>query len=168
MADELTLYAESTWMSPWVFHAMVALEEKQLAYKLQVVPMPMSAENRTLLQTKSILGKVPVLAHNDVWVSESLAISEYIAEKFPFPHSPRIFPADLADRARSRQIMSMLRTSMFALRDDRPTSTVFGRPTIKPMGEKAKVEAEELLRIAKAIIRRQSRMSGILAHIVSW
>ena len=33
---ELTLYAESSWMSPWVFHAMIALEEKNLPYKLTV------------------------------------------------------------------------------------------------------------------------------------
>jgi hypothetical protein len=29
---DLTLYAESEWVSPWVFHAMVALEEKRLPY----------------------------------------------------------------------------------------------------------------------------------------
>ena len=40
MAPELLLYADSTWVSPWVFHAMVALEEKRLPYKLEVVPLP--------------------------------------------------------------------------------------------------------------------------------
>lgn len=151
MAD-LTLYAESTWMSPWVFHAMVALEEKKLPYKLEVVSFPIGAAQKAELQAKSILGKVPILVHDDVWISESLAISEYLAERFPVPDHPRLFPADLAERARARQIMSYLRTSLFALREDRPTSTVFGRPTIKPMTEKGKADAADLVRVAKAVI----------------
>jgi glutathione S-transferase len=150
---ELTLYAESTWMSPWVFHAMVALEEKGLPYKLQVASIPMSAEQRKELQDHAILGKVPVLVHGDLWISESLAISEYIAERFPFPASPRIFPADLGERARARQVMSMVRTSLMALRDERPTSTVFGRPTIKPLTDKGKADAAELVRIASVLVK---------------
>src|SRR5436190_23124199 len=112
MADpDLTLFAESTWMSPWVFHAMVALEEKQLAYKLQVLSTPFATDLRKKLEDNAVIGKVPILVHGDLWISESLAISEYVAEKFPFPGNPRIFPADLGDRARSRQLLSMLRTS---------------------------------------------------------
>ena len=149
---DLTLYAESSWASPWVFHAMVALEEKNLSYKLEVVPLPIPAETRDRLAAKAIIGKVPILVDGDVWISESLAISEYLAESFPSPAHPRLFPASLAERARARQIMSMLRTSLFALRDDRPTSTVFGRPTMRPMSDKAKADAAELVRVASAII----------------
>lgn len=154
MADpDLTLFAESTWMSPWVFHAMVALEEKQLPYKLQVLSTPFAADVKQKLEDNAVIGKVPILVHGNLWISESLAISEYIAEKFPFPGSPRIFPADLGERARARQLLSMLRTGLFALREDRPTSTVFGRPTIKPMSEKGKADAAELLRVAEALIK---------------
>src|SRR2546423_2524689 len=113
MADDLTVYAESEWVSPWVFHVMVALEEKQLPYKLEVLELPMPAATKALLNDKAIIGKVPVLVHGDLWISESLAISEYLAETFPTPGHPRIFPADLGERARARQLMSMLRTSMF-------------------------------------------------------
>lgn len=154
MADpELTLYAESSWMSPWVFHAMVALEEKQLPYKLEVLSMPLTAEQRTRLQAQAVLGKVPALTHNTLTITESLAISEYIAEKFPYPASPRIFPADLGHRARSRQVMSFLRTGLFALREDRPTSSVFGRPTNKVLSDKGKADADELVRLATTLIQ---------------
>jgi glutathione S-transferase len=149
---ELTLYAESTWMSPWVFHVMVALEEKALPYKLVVASIPMSSEQKKQLQDRAILGKVPVLVHGDLWISESLAISEYLAEKFAFPGSPRLFPADLGERARARQIMSYVRTSMMALREDRPTSSVFSRPTTKPLSDNARADAAELVRIASALI----------------
>src|SRR5688500_6259073 len=102
--SDLTLYAESSWMSPWVFHAMVALEEKRLPYKLEVVPLPIPEDTKKELQAKAILGKVPVLVHGDTWISESLAISEYLAESFPAPEYPRLFPANLAERARARQV----------------------------------------------------------------
>lgn len=147
---ELTLFAESEWVSPWVFHAMVALEEKRLPYRLETVPLPIPADKKKKLADKAILGKVPVLVHGDVWITESLAISEYLNERFPAP--PRILPADLVERTRARQVMSWLRTSLGALREERPTSTVFGRPTSNPLTDKAKAEADELVRIAGRFI----------------
>src|SRR5580692_8521453 len=108
MADPmLTLYADSGWISPWVFHALVALEEKRLPYRIETLPLPIPEAQRTALQARGVLGKVPMLVHDDLWVTESLAISEYLAERFPVPDHPRLFPADLAERARARQIMSM-------------------------------------------------------------
>jgi glutathione S-transferase len=139
-------------MSPWVFHAMVALEEKQLPYKLEVVSLPIPPSTRTALESRSIIAKLPLLAHGDTWISESLAISEYLAEVFPAPRYPRLFPDDLAERARARQIMMFLRTSLSALRDARPTSSVFSRPITRPMPERARDEAAELERIALALI----------------
>lgn len=150
--SDLTLYAESTWMSPWVFHTMVALEEKQLPYRLEVVPNPMPINTKAQLQHKAVVGTVPILVHGDTWISESLAISEYLAETFPAPAHPRLFPANLAERARARQIMLFLRTSLFALREARPTTTVFGRPQTRAMPDKARAEAAELERIALALI----------------
>jgi glutathione S-transferase len=149
---ELTLFAESEWVSPWVFHAMVALEEKRLPYRLEVLSLPMPADKKQKLIDRAIVPKVPVLVHDDVWITESLAISEYVAERFPTPQYPRIFPADLAERARARQVMSWLRTSLFALREERPTSTIFGRPTRNPLSGNAKADAVELVRIAERLV----------------
>jgi glutathione S-transferase len=149
---DLTLYAESNWMSPWVLHAMVALEEKQLPYKLEIVQFPMASAAKAALQSRAILGNVPILVHGETWISESLAISEYLAETFPAPAHPRLFPANLADRARARQIMLFLRTSLFALREARPTSGVFGPPQAHGLPDKARAEAAELERVALAVI----------------
>lgn len=151
--SELTLFAAATWMTPWVFHVMVALEEKQLPYRLDVVPLPIPADRKAELQRRAVLGKVPILAHGDVWISESLAISEYIEDRFTAPQHPtRVYPEDVAQRARARQVLSFLRTSLFALREDRPTTTVFGRPTLKPMSDKAKADAAELVRVASSLV----------------
>ena len=151
-AMSLTLYAESTWVSPWVFHAMAALEEKRLPYTLELLPLPIPPAQRDELAARSILGKVPALVHGDLWLTESLAISEYLAETFPFPDHPRLFPADLADRARARQVMGWLRTDLMPLREARPTSSVFGPPVIEPLAGKARAAADELIRVAARFV----------------
>ncbi len=152
MAPELTLYVDSSFMSPWAFHALVALEEKQLAYKLIATPLPIPEPLKSEAATKAHLVKVPMLVHGELWLTESLAISEYLAETFPTPGHPRLFPADLGERARARQVMSWLRTSLMSMRNDRPTSSVFGRPTVRPMTEKGKEDAAELVRVATALV----------------
>ncbi|HVV84789.1 MAG TPA: glutathione transferase [Kofleriaceae bacterium] len=148
MTKDLVLYGERGWVSPWVFHAMVALEEKGLPYRLELPPLPLPDDVRAHLRALTGVGKVPVLVHGDVAIGESLAISEYLAETFPTPGHPRIFPADLGERAHARTIMSFLRTSLFALREHRPTSTVFGAPTDAPLPADAQAQADDLLRVA--------------------
>ena len=147
--SELTLYADSTWQSPWVFHVMVALEELKVPYKLDPFPMPLPDDKRSLLASHAWLGKLPCLADGELWLTESSAISEYLSEKFP---TPRIMPAKLEQRARARQIMSWLRTGLFGLREERPTTSVFQRPVTKPLSEKARGDARELLGVASAAI----------------
>jgi glutathione S-transferase len=158
MAD-LTLYGESGWTSPWVLHAMVALEEMRLPYRLELPTLPFAPALREDLQRRAVIGKVPMLAHGATCITESSAISEYLAETFPSTKGyPRLFPADLGVRARARQIMSWLRTSLFALREDRPTTSVFARPARKPMSDKGKADAAELVRVATAVITSKQHM----------
>jgi glutathione S-transferase len=147
--NELVLHSESGWVSPWVFHAMVALEEKGLTYRLALAPLPLPADVRDRLRALTGVGKVPVLEHGAVAIGESLAISEYLAETFSSTNGyPRLFPADLGERAQARAMMSYLRTSLGALREHRPTSTVFGPPTTTPLSADAQAQADELVRVA--------------------
>ena len=146
---ELTLYGDASWQSPWVFHAMVALEELGLKYKLEAKKLPLSVDERHRLQEHGVLGKVPCLAHGDFWLTESSAIAEYLTETFAPPAYPRLLPADARDRARARQVMSWLRTSLSALREDRPTTSVFQRPVTKPISEKGRQDVAELVRVAE-------------------
>lgn len=170
MADRpvLTLYTESTWTSPWVFHAMIALEEKQLPYKIEVVPMPIPAAVKAKLQAAAVIGTVPILVHGEAWISESLAISEYLDEVFPAPGHAALLPATALERAKARQIMLFLRTSLHALREARPTTSVFGRPITKPMSDKARAEAAELERVALAWVTDGGDKDGGGALFGAW
>ncbi len=150
--SDLTLYAESTWQSPWAFHVLVALEELGVRYKLETVPLPIPAGERKHLQEHAVIGKVPVLVDGALWLTESSAISEYLAERFAPPKHARIIPGDPTERARARQVMSWLRTSLFALREERPTTSVFQKPVRKPLGAQAAADAAELVRVSEQLL----------------
>jgi len=150
--EDLALYGDASWESPWAFHVMVALEELKLKYKLEPVRRPIAPQIRDELKAHALIGLVPALVHGDFWLTESSAISEYLAETFAPPQYPRIMPADPRERARARQIMSWLRTSSMGLREDRPTSSVFMRPVTTPLSEKGTRDGEELIRIAGQLL----------------
>lgn len=149
---ELTLYADQTWESPWAFHAIVALEELGVPYTLDPIRRPIAKDVGDKLREKALLGKVPCIAHGDFWLTESSAISEYLAETFPPPAYPRLLPADAQQRARARQVMSWLRTSLMGLREDRPTSSVFMKPVTKPLSERAQRDRDELLGVSERLL----------------
>jgi len=150
--SELVLYGDASWQSPWVFHVVVALEELRVPYRLDTLAMPIPAEVRVELQRNAVLGKVPCLRDDDVWLTESLAISEYLAERFAPPQYARLLPLHRTERARARQVMSWLRTSLSALREERPTTSVFHRPIQQPLSEKARADAAELVRVTERLL----------------
>ena len=158
MAD-LTLYADQTWESPWAFHAMVALEELRVPYQLEPIKRPIAADVADQLRERALLPKVPCLVHGELWLTESSAISEYLAELFPPPQHAHLFPADREQRARARQVMSWLRTSLMGLRNDRPTSSVFMRPVSGALSEKAQRDLEELLGVTQRLLAGHDRLT---------
>jgi glutathione S-transferase len=155
MRMTLCLHSDSLFISPWVLTAFVALTEKELPFTVRAIDLDHNEQRSNDYLAQSVTGKVPVLQHDDFWLSESVAIAEYLAETFPFPHHPRLFPADLAARARCRQVMMWLRTDLAALRAERPTSTVFFKAAHAPskaLSSDAQVAAAELVRVAEALI----------------
>ena len=62
-------------------------------------------------------GKVPVLIDDDVHVWESLAILEYLAEKFPDAH---LWPADVKARAHARAVANEMHAGFVPLRRHLP------------------------------------------------
>jgi glutathione S-transferase len=156
-ATNLTLYADQTWESPWAFHAMVALEELRVPYELEPIQRPIAKDIRERLRDRALLGKVPCLVDGEFWLTESSSISEYLAERFAPPAHPRLLPADVQQRARARQVMSWLRTSLMGLRSDRPTSSVFMRPVTSPLSDKAKADIDELLGVTTRLLAGHER-----------
>src|SRR5450759_1852926 len=101
----------SSWsMRPWL-----ALKANNIAFEEIFIPLytGQADKNRILGFTHS--GKVPVLIDGDVTVWDSLAIIEYVAERFP---EARLWPEDRARRAHARSISAEMHSGFIALRNE--------------------------------------------------
>ena len=150
--SDIELYGDAKWESPWVFHAMVALDELGLEYTLHPLVFPIEGDVKAKLAEHAHLPKTPCLVHGKFWLTESSAISEYLAEVFAPPAYPRIMPSSVEERARARQVMSWLRTSLMGLREDRPTSSVFMHPVHTPLTARGKEHADEVIGVAMKLL----------------
>ncbi len=147
----ITLYAEGAWDSPYVFTVLVALLEKGLAYELRVLDLDRGEQRDFEFARRSLTARVPCIEHEGFALSESTAIVEYLHERFS-DLGPPLLPATLQDRARCRQVMAFLRSDLLALREERPTTTMFHARATTPLSERARAAADKLVRVAEQLV----------------
>ena len=101
----------SSWsMRPWV-----AMKDAGIAFEEVFIPLYTGTADKQRILDVSPAGKVPVLVDGDVTVWDSLAIIEYLAEKFP---EKKLWPDDRAARARARAISAEMHSGFAALRNE--------------------------------------------------
>jgi len=152
----VTLYVDKPWISPYAFTAFVALEEKGVAFDVKTVSLAEQEHLRGDYAALSLTARIPALVHDGFGLAESSAITEYIDEVFP---GPRLFPEDARERARARQMMSWLRSDLPALREERPTSTMFFEKARHPLSARAAASAQKLVQVAQALLGEGERAS---------
>ena len=145
----LVLYVDALLESPYVMSAYVALAEKGQPFEVRAVDLRAGAQWQPGFAGPTLTARVPAIEHDGFWLSESLAIAEYLEEVFP---APALFPAGIRDRARARQLMGWLRSDLMALREERPTSTIFGARATEPMSAAARSSADKLVRVATTVL----------------
>jgi glutathione S-transferase len=118
----MLLYVDSNFASPYGLVAFVSLLEKGVAFDVKPLELYANAQREAGFASTSITSRVPTLVHDEFALSESSAICEYIDETFA---GTRLYPADLRDRARARQIQAWVRSDLMPIRDERPTFVVF-------------------------------------------
>jgi len=150
--EPLTLYVDGFWNSPYAFAAFVTLTEKGLPFSTREVNLHERAQFAPAFQDRSVTGRVPVLEHGDFRLSESSAIVEYLEEVFAPPDHPAVLPASARERARARQIMAWIRSDLMALREERPTSSIFYDPIKTPLSEAGQAAARKLIAVASAFV----------------
>jgi glutathione S-transferase len=148
--DALTLFVDSHFISPYALSAFVAIEEKGLPYALAPVSLPKGAQRDASYPART--KRVPALRHGDYVLAESQAIAEYLAETFPFPSHPRLFPADLKQRGVCREVMSWVRSDLMPIREERATHTVWYERATKPLSEAGRAAATRLISVAETLI----------------
>ncbi|MGH6726679.1 MAG: glutathione S-transferase family protein [Pseudolabrys sp.] len=111
----------SSWsMRPWI-----AMKVAGIAFEETVISLN-APDFKEHVGSVSGAGKVPALIDGEVRVWESLAILEYLAEKFPVAG---LWPADAAARAHARAIASEMHAGFLPLRRHLPMN--MWRPVIK-------------------------------------
>jgi glutathione S-transferase len=154
--SELVLHTDAGFISPWALTAFVALEEKGLPYTLKL--RDTSKKETFAPDYLARTQRIPSLQNGDFWLAESTAIAEYLAETFPFPRHARIFPENLEQRAICRELQAWLRTDLQALREERPSTTLWGARATKPLSDAAKTAAERLLRVLTPLVGNKATL----------
>jgi glutathione S-transferase len=111
--------------SSWSFRPWIALKVAGIPFEEEVLPIE-TPQFRARLDAVSGTGKVPTLIDGDIRVWESLAILEYLADKFP---DKTLWPADPAARALARAISSEMHAGFVPLRQNCPMN--MWRPVLK-------------------------------------
>jgi glutathione S-transferase len=112
----LTLIIGNKNYSSWSLRPWIAMKAAGIAFEEIVIPLYREGSKERLLRY-SPAGKVPVLIDDGVQVWESLAILEYLAEKFP---QARLWPAEIAARAHARAIACEMHAGFQPLRQACP------------------------------------------------
>lgn len=120
----LTLVIGNKNFSSWSLRAWLALELTGAVYDEQLVSLYGADSRRQLLQ-HSPTGKVPVLKCEDGVIWDSLAIAEYLAERFPEAH---LWPFGQAARAFARSICAEMHSGFVPLRSNLPMNLRRNQP----------------------------------------
>src|SRR5437868_549232 len=114
----------SSWsMRPWL-----ALRANHIAFEEVFIPLYTGDADKQRILGFTRSGKVPALIDGDVTVWDSLAIIEYLAERFP---DARLWPDDRASRAHARSVSAEMHSGFAALRNE------CGMNLHRPVGAKA-------------------------------
>lgn len=146
---EMTLWSDSHFLSPYVCSVFVALKEKGLAFRLRTVDLASGQHLHPEWQGFAVTRRVPLLEAGAFRLSESSAIDEYLEEAFAPPVWARLYPYDIEKRARARQIQAWLRSDLMAIREERPTSVVFGGEKRPPLSDAGRLAADKLIATAE-------------------
>ena len=137
----MQLYVDSNYVSPYAMSVFVALHEKKLPFEIAALDLSRGATSAPAYAKISITHRVPTLVDGDFSLSESSAITEYLHETYP---GQALYPTEIKDRARARQIQAWLRSDFMPIRSERTTLVLFYGPTATPLSAEARSAAQKL------------------------
>ena len=118
----------SSWsLRPWLLlrEAGIAFEEVKLRFDDPARPASFTREALRLSPT----ARVPVLVDDGLTIWDSLAIAEYVAERFP---DKQLWPADVKQRALARCVCAEMHAGFAALRTHFPMNIELEDKSIGP------------------------------------
>ena len=116
----------SSWsMRPWVLLKQAGIPFEEI--KLRFDAFSPESKFKTELARISPAGRVPVLVDGDLAVWDTLAIAEYVAERFP---EKKLWPQDAKARARARSVCAEMHSGFGALRSHFPMNIEAALPEV--------------------------------------
>jgi len=155
-ASELTLVLGNRNYSSWSMRAALAATLTGAAVREIVIPLD-RPETREAILAHSPSGRVPALIVDGVAVWDSLAICEYLAERFP---EAGLWPADPTVRAVARSVTAEMHSGFEALR--RECSMDMRRRGRQPRGEAWRPEAARIVALWNDCLARFGGDAGFL------
>lgn len=126
----LTLYIGNKNYSSWSMRPWVLLKQAGIPFEEVMARFDSFAPDsgfKKVIGPVSPVGKVPALVDGDLVVWDTLAIAEYLAEKFT---DKQLWPADVKARARARSICAEMHSGFAALRSACPMNIEAHLPDI--------------------------------------
>jgi glutathione S-transferase len=141
----------SSWsMRPWL-----ALRWGGIAFEERVIPLGMGGYGKSKnadIRAASPSGRVPVLQIENTMIWDSLAISEWAAER-----APQLWPKDANARAVARSAAAEMHSGFAALRRDLPMNTRRIAPAPRELGEDC---AGDIARIVELWVDLRTRFGA--------
>lgn len=112
----MKLYIGNKKYSSWSFRPWIAMQAKGVEFEEILIPFNADAVNPEYKKF-SPTSKVPTLVDEDITIWESLAILEYLAEKFP---NDGFWPSDQKAKAHARSVANEMHGGFNGLRGQCP------------------------------------------------
>ena len=138
-------------LSSWSLRAWLPMKRTGAPFTETEIELYPEARQPEILK-HSPSGYVPALKDGDLVVGDSLAIGEYLAERFP---EARLWPLDIAARALARSAAAEMHSGFAALRREHPMD--LGLCTVKPPSQAV---AADIRRIVELWRSRLDRFGG--------
>jgi|TARA_B110000503_G_scaffold95787_1_gene144154 maleylacetoacetate isomerase len=118
MSSDTDLQLYSYYRSSAAYRVRITLEIKQLSYKILPINLLTSEHRQPKYLQTNLQGLVPTMSTPEGTLSQSLAIIEYLEERYP---QPSLLPKTPIDRAQVRSIAHQVAMDIHPLNNPRVT-----------------------------------------------
>ena len=138
--------AWSTWsMRPWL-----VLKKAGAEFSETLIELRQGARTEAAIARHSPSGHVPALKEDGLVIWDSLAICEYLAEKFP---QAGLWPQDPAARALARAAAAEMHSSFTSLRGECPMD-LLAEPKVAELSEATHKDLRRIARLWNDLLQR--------------
>jgi glutathione S-transferase len=122
----LVLHVGSKRYSSWSLRPYLALAHTGAPFETRTILLDRD-DTRAAVAAVTPAGRLPVLHDGDLAIWDSLAICEYVAERYP---AALLWPRDVRARARARSISAEMHSGFAAMRDAMSMDLIASRPGV--------------------------------------